>query len=104
MTTKRKTKTSAPERGSSGLTGKPREGELPAEALARTTLRPTIRAAATITAYSKGCGDLELTELVHALSSQVHAVEEGGPAGAEAMLTVQAHTLDTIFNNLARRA
>ena len=42
--------------------------------------------------------------LVDAPSEQTSAVDKGDLKRAEAMLTAQAHTLDAIFNNLARRA
>jgi hypothetical protein len=67
-------------------------------------LQPTVRAAAALKEYSKGYGELGLTELVKALSSQVQAVEAGDLTGAEAMLIAQAHTLDAIFNHLAIKA
>lgn len=42
--------------------------------------------------------------LVEALSEQTDAAISGDTSRAEAMLAAQAHTLDTIFNHLARRA
>ena len=73
-------------------------------AYARTVLRPTVQAAATLKEYGNLYSNLELSELVEALGEQTRASNEGDTARAEAMLTAQAHTLDAIFNNLARRA
>jgi len=73
-------------------------------ALARTALRPTVQAAVSVREYGKNFGDLDLTSLVEALTEQTDMAIDGNMARAEAMLTTQAHTLDAIFNNLARRA
>jgi len=80
-------------------------GETREKLLAETALRPTVQAAVSLQHYGKGTfGDLDLTGLVQALSAQTKAASQGDMDRAEAMLTVQAHTLDAIFNNLARRA
>ena len=47
---------------------------------------------------------LEVMGLVNALSDQAKAVSDGKLDRAEHMLTVQAHTLDAVFNTLARKA
>ena len=72
--------------------------------LGRTVLRPTVQAAVTLKAYDKSYGDLELDGLIAALTEQTKASNNGDLGRAEAMLTTQAHTLDAIFNNLAKRA
>ena len=72
--------------------------------LGRTVLRPTVQAAVTIKAYDKSYGDLDLNGLIDALTEQTEASNDGNSSRAEAMLTTQAHTLDAIFNNLAKRA
>jgi hypothetical protein len=82
------------------------EGEAEELALARTVLRPTVQGAVTVREYSKwfpgeAC---DLGELVNALSEQTSLVTDGKLERGEAMLAVQAHTLDAIYNNLARRA
>ncbi len=75
------------------------------ETLAKTALRPTTQAAVTLQLYDKQfLGELDLMSLVDGLSTQVKATIDGDLGRAEAMLTAQAHTLDAIFNNLARRA
>jgi hypothetical protein len=82
--------------------GKPDEDQ--AVAIARTVLRPTVQAAVTLKEYSKSYGDLDLGGLIDSLTEQTCASSDGDLKRAEAMLTTQAHTLDAIFNNLARRA
>ena len=73
----------------------------PADALARTLLQPTVRAAATIKEYAKSDVDLNLSGLIDSLKEQTRACSEGDLKRPEAMLTAQAHTLDAIFNKLA---
>jgi hypothetical protein len=73
-------------------------------ATARLVLRPTVQAAATLKEYDKNYGELKLNHLINALAEQTEASNDGDMGRAEAMLTTQAHTLDAIFNNLARRA
>lgn len=79
-------------------------GETTAAALARTSLRPTVQAAVTLLDYNKGFGELSINTLVDDLGKQCHLASGGNLGRAEAMLTVQAHTLDASFNSLARRA
>lgn len=79
--------------------------ETDGDALARTALRPTVNAAFTATEFSFLPRDgLDLNALVKELSAQCGAVSRGDLGRPEAMLTAQAHTLDGIFNVLARRA
>jgi len=75
-----------------------------AEALADAALRPSFQAAPTLREYGKIFGDLSLQGLITVLNEQMGAIGEGDLNRGEAMLTAQAHTLDAIFNNLARRA
>ncbi|WP_281019565.1 hypothetical protein [Minwuia sp. IMCC3077] len=79
-------------------------GESETNAVARSALRPTIRAGVSILEYSKAYGDIELGALIEALSDQTEKVTSGDLGRGEAMLAAQAHTLDAIFNELARRA
>lgn len=72
--------------------------------LARTALCPTVQAAVVIADYDKAYGNLDLMALIDVLGEQTSATNKGDLKRAEAMLTTQAHTLDAIFNNLARRA
>ncbi len=71
---------------------------------AEKVLRPTVQAAFTLGEYGKRFGDLDLTGLVDSLTEQTTAVIDGDLGRCEEMLTVQAHTLDSIFNSLAQRA
>src|SRR3569833_1380474 len=81
-----------------------RETETAAAALSRASLRPTIQAAVTLHVFNKGFGELSMNALVDNLSYQCTLASKGDLSRAEALLTAQAHTLDTIFNSLARRA
>ena len=84
------------------VAGKPNEDK--AVAVARMVLRPTVQAAVTLKEYGKYYGDLDLSGLIDGLTAQTKAATEGDLGRGEAMLAAQAHTLDAIFNNLARRA
>lgn len=79
-------------------------GEADGMAIARLALRPTVQAARTLKVYGNSWGDLDLNGLIDSLVEQTKASSEGDLSRAEAMLTSQAHTLDAIFNNLAKRA
>ncbi len=82
--------------------GPPNEDK--AVTIARTAIRPTVLAAVTLKEYGKGYGNLDLLGLIDALTAQTKAVNDGDLGRGEAMLTAQAHILDAVFNNLARRA
>lgn len=72
-------------------------------AMARKVLRPTTQAAVTTEAYTVGTfGARDLTELAAELEAQTRAVSTGDLSRGEAMLTAQAHTLDAVFNKMAR--
>lgn len=81
-----------------------RPSETAADALARTTLQPTVQAAFTVLEYNWNFGELSMDTLVHDLAQQCQEVNEGNLSRTESMLVSQAHTLDAIFNHLARRA
>lgn len=101
MTAKRKTtKKNNPDL--SIASGRPDEDE--AIAIARTVMRPSVQAALTLQDYGIGFGDLDLSGLVDSLSEQIALSNDGDMQRAEAMLNAQAHTLDALFNDLARRA
>jgi hypothetical protein len=78
--------------------------ETRANTLARTSLRPRVQAALTLLDYSKSFGEMSINTLVDNLGKQCELASGGNLKRAEALLTAQAHTLDAIFNNLARRA
>ena len=82
-----------------------KSGEDTAIDLERAVLRPTVQAAVTLKdCYKPSYGDLALKGLIGALVEQTNASIDGDTRRSEAMLTTQAHTLDAIFNTLARRA
>ncbi len=73
-------------------------------ALAKTYLRPTVLAAATIKGQYVNEDNININALIDELSSQVALVKEGNMGRAEAMLVTQAHTLDSLFAELISRA
>jgi hypothetical protein len=79
-------------------------GANPGALLAKIALRPSVRAAVTTRIFSKQFGELEIDSLVDQLASQANAVTQGDLQRAEAMLVAQAHTLEAIFHELARRS
>jgi hypothetical protein len=76
-------------------------GEDPELARARTVTRPEVTNARTLQAIE---ANLELQALVDTLTHQTQAVAGGDLTRSEEMLAAQAHTLDALFNHLARRA
>lgn len=81
-----------------------KDGEDRVMAKARKGIDPKLHAATAIADYAQPYGDIELKALVDALEEQVSEVGQGDLSRPETMLTAQAHTLDAIFNNLARQA
>jgi len=77
-------------------------------ATARTLLRPTVNAALAIRTAHRAKNGIKdgpsIEALVDELSAQCQAVTGGNMSRAEALLTAQAHTLDTLFGDLVRRA
>jgi hypothetical protein len=73
-----------------------------AAAVARKLTRPEVSAAGVIENWQKDTHDVN--ELVSELGRQIDAVNGGDLARAEGILIAQAHALDNIFANLARRA
>ena len=73
--------------------------------LSQEMFKPTVQGAATLIEYGKAHDvELDLVTLVNMLGHQAKATNEGNFKRGEAMLTVQAHTLDITFNMLARQA
>lgn len=65
----------------------------------------SMMSAVTSEAFSKSMfPDLDLSELIGELRVKVEKVQSGDLTGMEAMLVGQAHSLQTIFVSLARRA
>jgi len=73
-------------------------------ALARTVTTPSVRGAVTVQAFSTGFGEVDLQSLVDTLGKENAKARSGDLSRAEGLLMTQAHTLDAIFNELARRA
>lgn len=75
-----------------------------AGALAKMALRPSVNAAAVVVTYTKPLGEQDMGALVASLSAGMDDLWAGDMKRAEAMLYGQAHALQAIFMNLARRA
>ena len=78
----------------------------PAQALARTALRPAINGAVVVKAYQGNLlgKDVDLSELVKGLSDSCKRVNDGDLSTLEAMLVSQATALQTVFTSLVCRA
>ena len=76
------------------------------EAMAKMALRPSVNAAAVMVSYGKplGIAEDDIAALMDRLGEDVQDVWAGDMKRAEAMLFGQAHALQAIFMNLARRA
>jgi hypothetical protein len=74
-----------------------------AETRAKMVLRPGIQGAFTIKDYTEEFGEVDPAALANQLVGQTEQVNKGELKHAEAILAVQAQTLDAIFNGLARR-
>ncbi|WP_343626059.1 hypothetical protein [Roseateles puraquae] len=77
-----------------------------AEAMAKMAMRPSVNAAAVMVAYGKplGIGEDDVAALMDRLTDDMKDLWAGDMKRAEAMLFGQAHALQAIFMNLARRA
>lgn len=75
-----------------------------AKFLARAALRPSYNAAAVISEYAKPFGQMTVDDLAEVLQQASIAVSEGNMVKVEAMLIDQAHALQSMFMNYARRA
>lgn len=81
------------------------EGELPREAVAKVAASPIVRGASTARSYVEPIvGAVDMGAYVERLVGQTQAVTGGDLSSLEAMLTVQAGTLDAVFNKLANQA
>ena len=79
-------------------------GESGARTEARIRLHPVTGAAATVRQFDKPLAELDVAEIIGELSQHVIDVKAGDMSRPEEMLLAQAHTLDSIFHALARRA
>ena len=89
---------------SNSLEATSQPGEDEAATKARMVTSPTVLGAVTTQAFSNVFGETDLQSLVRELGRQVGKVQENDLSRAESLLLTQAHTLDAIFNELARRA
>jgi hypothetical protein len=83
------------------------DGRSRASMLAQFALSPEFSNASTFKDFSAhlwGRENLHLTEIVGQLMRQSENAQKGDLSRAEGLLTIQAHTLDAIFNSMARRA
>ena len=78
----------------------------PAQALARTALRPAINGAVVVKAYQGNLlgKDVDMCELVQGLTDSCKRVNDGDLSTLEAMLVSQATALQTVFTSLVCRA
>ena len=97
MTTKTKSKA----KDSHAVEVKLKKDEDRDQALANVLLRPSVQAAVTIQQWEN---QSDVSSMMNELSMQMDIVKSGDMGRPEAMLLAQAHTLDALFNNLARRA
>jgi hypothetical protein len=105
MTTKTASKKTMRKPASNTVNVTRADGEPKGKALAATALRPTVNAAVTMRQLSSQLlGDVDLSDLIAAIADQAKAVNGGDLKRAEGILITQAHTLDALFNNLARRS
>jgi hypothetical protein len=79
-------------------------GDDPNVAMAKARLHPVVSAGSTIRIFEKSLVDHPFDSLVTELSRHVVDVRDGKMNRPEAMLMMQAHSLDAIFNSLAQRA
>ena len=99
----KKTSTPKPNKART-ITVTEREGESQIKRRAELGLSPVIGAAITASIFAKSVGEIDPTEAVGAVMERVAKVKNGDMSDVEATLTAQAMTLDSIFNELARRA
>jgi len=104
MTTKPKAKAPAKKKGTNRLEMVKQSGEDEAATRARNVIGPTVKGALTTNAFCKVYGEIDLQAMVDELGRQNEKVRDGDLSRADSLLITQAHTLDAIFNELARRA
>jgi hypothetical protein len=81
------------------------EGESQARRAANLGLSPVVVGALTATRFAKGAiGEIDITEAVAVTRERIGKVKSGDMSGVESTLMAQAMTLDSIFNEMARRA
>jgi hypothetical protein len=105
-TTRRKSTAPAPTPSKANvLTVTDDEGKTRERQKAELGLSSTVANAVTSTKFVQGSfGVVEISEAVGVMREKVAKVKAGDLSDVEATLTAQAATLDTVFNELARRA
>lgn len=83
------------------MTGDPADR---AKLVAELAVTPSLQGASTIKRWSTAVGDLDVSSLFEELRKQAITASTGDLKRQEAILTIQAHTLDTVFKELARRS
>lgn len=81
-----------------------RKDEAPEAAQARALIDPVLQSAMSRMSTEPSFWNLDVNALHDEISKQVASVNAGDMSSPEAMLIAQAYTLDSIFNNMARRA
>lgn len=103
MTRKAKTEPVIKDKATLRVTSK--EGESQNKVFAQIMAMPETQAARTIRQWRGSTPhEIDINETVAELREQTEAVKAGNMGRAEEMLLAQAHTLDELFNNLARKA
>lgn len=104
MTTKKKPAAKPSDKREAGPAQLPEEER--SKAAANLALRPSVNAAAVVSAYAKALGakDSDIGALMDCLTEEVKDLWAGDMKRTEAMLYGQAHALQAIFMGLARRA
>lgn len=97
-------KRTAPTETGPSLQIKLKKGEDESAAMARHSLRPNLIAVGTIASFQSLPKVGDLTAMLDDMDSQAMKVQAGDLGRPEEMLSAQAHTLDIIFNTLARKA
>ena len=98
----KKTTPVKPAKDPAALTMLMTKGDNPATVNARVMSQPEVRAASVVQVLEGN--SLDLDALVVEMQSQAARVHNGSMERGEAMLIAQAHTLDALFSNLARRS
>lgn len=105
MSSKPKTKAPAPTPKSRALQMEEKPGQTRDQLLAKIATDGLLINTSTMIEFSKGVlGELSLTDCLHALSDSTKTVHGGDLKGSETMLNSQAAALNSIFNEMARRA
>lgn len=102
MSVAKKTPPVTPPKDPAALTVRMGKDDNPATVNAHVMSQPEVRAASVVQALEGN--SLDLDALVVEMQNQAARVHSGSMERGEAMLIAQAHTLDALFSNLARRS